>query len=52
MSDKHCNFMINDGTASAADMENLGEFVREKVKKNSGIELQWEIKRVGRNARV
>lgn len=52
MSKKHCNFMINDGTASASDMEKLGEFVREKVKKTSGIELNWEIKRVGRDARI
>lgn len=52
MSKKHCNFMINDGTASASDMEKLGEFVREKVKQTSGIELNWEIKRVGRDARI
>ena len=52
ISKKHCNFMINDGTANASDMEDLGEFVREKVKEASGIELNWEIKRVGRNARV
>ena len=49
---KHCNFMINDGSASAADMENLGEFVRKKVKRSSGVELNWEIKRVGKNARI
>ena len=52
MSKKHCNFMINYGTASASDMEKLGEFVREKVKQTSGIELNWEIKRVGRDARI
>jgi UDP-N-acetylmuramate dehydrogenase len=52
MSTKHCNFMINDGEATAADMENLGEFVRKEVKKKSGIELKWEIKCVGRNGRV
>ena len=52
MSKKHCNFMINDGSATASDMENLGEFVRKKVKENSGIELKWEIKRVGENGRV
>lgn len=52
MSQKHCNFMINDGTASASDMEKLGEFVRKKVKQASGIELTWEIKRVGRDARI
>lgn len=49
MSVKHCNFMINDGDATARDMEELGEFVREGVRKHSGIELNWEIKRIGRN---
>lgn len=48
MSPMHCNFMINTGGASAADLEALGEKVREAVMKNSGIELQWEIKRIGR----
>lgn len=48
MSEMHCNFMINYNNATAADMENLGELVRQKVKENSGIELQWEIKRIGR----
>ena len=47
MSEKHCNFMINTGTASAADLESLGETVRERVLANSGIALQWEIKRIG-----
>ncbi|MDG1436407.1 MAG: UDP-N-acetylmuramate dehydrogenase [Rickettsiaceae bacterium] len=50
MSSKHCNFMINNGEATAQDMEDLGEFVRSSVKKHSGVELQWEIKRIGRNA--
>lgn len=49
---KHCNFMINNGTANASDMEGLGEFVREKVKEISGVELNWEIKRVGRDAGI
>lgn len=49
ISSKHCNFMINNGGATANDMEELGEFVRDKVKKHSGVELQWEIKRIGRN---
>ena len=49
MSLKHCNFMINHGKATASDMEKLGEFVIKKVKEETGIELQWEIKRVGRN---
>ncbi len=48
MSQKHCNFMINDGSATASDMEKLGELVREKVLEHSGVELKWEIKRIGR----
>ncbi len=48
MSEMHCNFMINEGNATASDMENLGELVRQQVKENSGIELEWEIKRIGR----
>lgn len=47
VSEKHCNFLINHGDATAADIENLGEEVRRRVKENSGIELQWEIKRIG-----
>jgi UDP-N-acetylmuramate dehydrogenase len=47
VSDLHSNFLINLGSASAADIETLGETVREKVKANSGIDLEWEIKRVG-----
>lgn len=47
MSEKHSNFMINTGGASAADLEALGEEVRKKVYANSGITLEWEIKRVG-----
>ena len=43
----HCNFLINLGGATAADIETLGEIVRERVKKNSGIDLAWEIKRIG-----
>lgn len=50
MSPKHSNFMINTGDATAADLENLGEEVRKKVFLNSGIELQWEIMRVGEPA--
>lgn len=44
----HCNFMINENNATATDLEGLGDFVREKVKKETGIELKWEIKRIGR----
>ncbi|HEY2226544.1 MAG TPA: UDP-N-acetylmuramate dehydrogenase [Xanthobacteraceae bacterium] len=43
----HCNFLINRGGASAADIETLGETVRRRVKENSGVELDWEIKRIG-----
>ena len=43
----HCNFLINRGNATAADIENLGEEVRARVKAHSGVELEWEIKRVG-----
>ena len=43
----HCNFMINLGNAKAADIETLGETVRHRVKDNSGVELEWEIKRIG-----
>jgi UDP-N-acetylmuramate dehydrogenase len=47
VSELHCNFLINLGSAVAADIETLGETVRERVKQNSGIELEWEIKRIG-----
>jgi UDP-N-acetylmuramate dehydrogenase len=48
MSPRHGNFLINTGSASAADLENLGEQVRKKVLESSGIRLEWEIMRVGR----
>jgi len=47
VSEMHCNFLINTGEATASDIETLGETVRERVKENSGIELHWEIKRIG-----
>ncbi len=47
VSEKHCNFLINDGTATAADIETLGETVRTRVKETSGIDLTWEIRRIG-----
>jgi UDP-N-acetylmuramate dehydrogenase len=47
VSEMHCNFLINLGGATAADIETLGETVRRRVKENSGIELEWEIKRIG-----
>jgi UDP-N-acetylmuramate dehydrogenase len=47
VSEMHCNFLINTGTATGHDIETLGETVRARVKENSGIELHWEIKRIG-----
>jgi len=46
-SEMHCNFLINLGGATAADIETLGETVRRRVRENSGVELEWEIKRIG-----
>jgi len=48
VSEKHANFLINTGDATAADIEGLGEEVRAAVKAKHGIELEWEIKRIGR----
>ena len=50
MSPMHCNFMINTGTATGYDLEYLGETVRARVLENSGIRLEWEIKRLGQFA--
>ncbi len=47
VSEMHCNFLINEGNASGADIEELGETVRARVKETSGVELEWEIKRLG-----
>jgi UDP-N-acetylmuramate dehydrogenase len=47
MSEKHSNFLINAGGATAQDLESLGELVRKRVFQTSGIELVWEIMRVG-----
>ncbi len=47
VSELHCNFLINHGSATASEIEQLGEEVRRRVRENSGVELQWEIKRVG-----
>jgi UDP-N-acetylmuramate dehydrogenase len=47
VSELHCNFLINLGSATAADIETLGETVRRRVKESSGVELEWEIKRIG-----
>lgn len=50
VSQKHCNFLINTGSATAKDLEDLGEEVRKRVKAHSGVELHWEIKRIGEHA--
>ena len=50
VSTMHCNFLINRGRASAADLEALGEEVRRRVLETSGVTLEWEIKRIGRSA--
>src|SRR5687768_1592737 len=50
VSEKHCNFLLNLGNASAADIEALGEEVRRRVREHSGVRLEWEIQRVGRVA--
>ncbi|MFP4044737.1 MAG: UDP-N-acetylenolpyruvoylglucosamine reductase, partial [Rhodosalinus sp.] len=50
MSEKHANFLVNTGGATAADLEGLGEEVRKRVFQSSGIELDWEIMRVGEPA--
>jgi UDP-N-acetylmuramate dehydrogenase len=47
VSEMHCNFLVNEGKATAADLEQLGETVRARVKASSGVELEWEIKRLG-----
>jgi UDP-N-acetylmuramate dehydrogenase len=47
VSDKHCNFLLNMGDATAADLEGLGEEVRRRVRDSSGIDLHWEIRRLG-----
>jgi UDP-N-acetylmuramate dehydrogenase len=47
VSEMHCNFLINEGNATGADIEKLGETVRARVKETSGVELEWEIKRLG-----
>jgi UDP-N-acetylmuramate dehydrogenase len=47
VSEQHCNFLINTGDATASDIENLGELVRQNVETMSGIRLEWEIRRIG-----
>jgi UDP-N-acetylmuramate dehydrogenase len=50
VSEKHCNFLLNTGGATAAELEALGEEVRDRVLARSGVSLEWEIKRIGRPA--
>ncbi len=50
VSEQHCNFLINDGGATAADIETLGETIRARVLAHSGVKLEWEIRRIGRPA--
>lgn len=50
MSEKHCNFMINTGGATAADLENLGNEIQNRAKHEFGLDLHWEIKRIGEKA--
>lgn len=50
VSEKHTNFLLNTGAATSADIEALGEEVRERVKEHSGVELEWEIQRIGLSA--
>lgn len=47
VSNKHCNFLINTGNATAADLEGLGEEVRARVRERTGIEIEWELRRIG-----
>lgn len=50
VSEKHCNFLLNLGGATAEEIETLGEEVRRRVLAQSGIELRWEIQRIGKVA--
>ncbi len=50
VSEQHCNFLINRGQATAADLETLGDTVRQRVRETSGVELRWEIRRIGVHA--
>ncbi|MEK7246528.1 MAG: UDP-N-acetylenolpyruvoylglucosamine reductase, partial [Pseudomonadota bacterium] len=47
VSEKHCNFLVNPGAATAADIEQLGEDVRRRVQAATGVQLEWEIRRIG-----
>ena len=47
ISNKHCNFLVNTGSATSKDLENLGNKIKSKVYKHTGTKLNWEIKRIG-----
>jgi UDP-N-acetylmuramate dehydrogenase len=47
VSDMHCNFLINTGSATASDLESLGEMIRSVVREKFGVNLEWEIKIIG-----
>ena len=47
ISEKHCNFLVNTGSATSKDLESLGNKIKNKVYKQTGIKLNWEIKRIG-----
>ena len=49
VSEKHCNFLINNGNATAEDIETLGETVRQRVLAGGGPDLRWEIRRIGKS---
>jgi UDP-N-acetylmuramate dehydrogenase len=51
VSNKHCNFLINTGNATAADIEGLGEEVRARVREQTGVEIEWELRRLGEPGR-
>ena len=52
VSNLHCNFLINNGSATAADLEALGEEVRRRVAETSGVVLRWEIRRIGKHGQA
>ncbi|MBP9752383.1 MAG: UDP-N-acetylmuramate dehydrogenase [Proteobacteria bacterium] len=52
VSEKHCNFLLNNGNAQSSDIETLGEYIRQKVLESSGISLEWEIIRIGKERKA
>ena len=47
ISEKHCNFLVNTGSATSKDLESLGSKIKNQVYKQTGVKLNWEIKRIG-----